>query len=130
MKTIVVPLDFSEESLSGLSLALMMADKTHADIELVHIISLNQPNEEYLRNEHLRATENFEQILQKYKLKIRKKLLSIILLKKERFLKRLQNFQMNLMMQLRFCLLMVNQDLKSYLLVVMLIKLQVIQKIR
>lgn len=35
MKTIIVPLDFSNESLSDLDLALMLAAKTGANIRLV-----------------------------------------------------------------------------------------------
>jgi nucleotide-binding universal stress UspA family protein len=38
MKTIIVPLDFSEESLNGLNMALMMANKTMANITLVYVI--------------------------------------------------------------------------------------------
>ena len=41
MKTIIVPLDFSEESLTGLNLSLMLAKKTGADIQLVHVIRKN-----------------------------------------------------------------------------------------
>ena len=38
MKTIIVPLDLSDESLNGLNLAMMLAAKTGADILLVHVI--------------------------------------------------------------------------------------------
>jgi nucleotide-binding universal stress UspA family protein len=39
MKTIIVPLDFSDESLSGLDLAMMLAKKTGAGIQMVHVVS-------------------------------------------------------------------------------------------
>ena len=38
MKTITVPLDFSNESLNGLNLSLMLANKTGANIQMVHVI--------------------------------------------------------------------------------------------
>ena len=37
MKTIIVPLDFSEESLTGVKLSLMLAKKTKANIQLIHV---------------------------------------------------------------------------------------------
>lgn len=33
MKTIIVPLDFSEEALNGLNLSLVLANKTGANIQ-------------------------------------------------------------------------------------------------
>jgi len=36
MKTIIVPLDFSNESLTGLNLSLMLAAKTKAKIQIAH----------------------------------------------------------------------------------------------
>ena len=44
MKTIIVPLDFSDESLTGLDLALMLAAKTRANIQLIHVIGKNTGN--------------------------------------------------------------------------------------
>ena len=41
MKTIIVPIDLSDESLNGLNLAMMLAAKTGADILLVHVIGKN-----------------------------------------------------------------------------------------
>jgi nucleotide-binding universal stress UspA family protein len=38
MKTLIVPIDFSEESLNGLDLAVMLARKSNAKILLVHVI--------------------------------------------------------------------------------------------
>jgi nucleotide-binding universal stress UspA family protein len=68
MKTIIVPLDFSEESINGLNLALMLAKKTGADIQMVHVVGEN--NGDYYNQqekEHQFAKSKFEEILQQYK---------------------------------------------------------------
>jgi len=66
MKTIIVPLDFSNESLTGLDLALMLASKTGANIQLVHVIgNLVAANKELLEKENQQAKTKFEEILQK-----------------------------------------------------------------
>jgi len=68
MKTIIVPLDFSSESLSGLNLALMMAKKTKSDIQMVHVIPKNiDTNQEFLEHENQLAKRKFDEILQKCK---------------------------------------------------------------
>ena len=38
MKTIIVPFDFSQESINGLNMAIMMAKKTRSDIQMVHVM--------------------------------------------------------------------------------------------
>ena len=69
-KTIIVPLDFSDESLTGLNLALMLAAKTGANIQLVHVIGKNiGTNKELLEKENQLAKTKFEDILQKCKAK-------------------------------------------------------------
>ena len=66
MKTIIVPLDFSDESLTGLNLSLMLANKTGANIQLVHVIGKNiSANKELLEKENQLAKTKFEDILQK-----------------------------------------------------------------
>jgi nucleotide-binding universal stress UspA family protein len=68
MKTIIVPMDFSDESLTGLNLALMLANKTGAKIQLVNVIGKNTSNSfEQLENENQLAKSKFEEIVQKYK---------------------------------------------------------------
>ncbi len=68
MKTIIVPLDFSSESLTGLNMAMMLAKKTKADIQMVHVISKNaDTNREALEKDNLRAQGKFEEILKKCK---------------------------------------------------------------
>jgi nucleotide-binding universal stress UspA family protein len=71
MKTIIVPIDLSDESLNGLNLALMMATKTGANILLVHVIGKNTGDYyEQMENENQLAQSKFEGILRKYKEKV------------------------------------------------------------
>jgi len=68
MKTIIVPLDFSNESLTGLNLSLMLANKTGANIQMVHVIKKNESTKrELLEKEHQLVKIKFEDILQNYK---------------------------------------------------------------
>ena len=68
MKTIIVPLDFSDESLTGLNLAFMLANKTGANIQMVHVIGKNiAANKEMLEKENQLVKVKFEEILQNYK---------------------------------------------------------------
>jgi len=71
MKTIIVPLDLSDESLNGLNLAMMMATKTRANILLVHVIGKNT-GDYYgqMENENQLVQTKFEGILRKYKEKV------------------------------------------------------------
>ena len=72
MKTIIVPLDLSDESLNGLNLAMMMASKTGADILLVHVIGKNTGDYyEQMEKENQLAQTKFEGILRKYKEKVK-----------------------------------------------------------
>jgi len=71
MKTIIVPLDLSDESLNGLNLAMMMATKTGANILLVHVIGKNTGDYyNQMENENQLAQTKFEGILRKYKEKV------------------------------------------------------------
>jgi nucleotide-binding universal stress UspA family protein len=68
MKTIIVPLDFSNESLTGLDLSIMLANKTGANIQMVHVIdNYIDNNNESLDKEYQQTKMKFENILQKYK---------------------------------------------------------------
>ncbi len=67
MKTIIVPIDFSNESLYGLNMALMLAKKTGADVQMIHVISKNVDNNDLLQKENQLAKSKFEDILQKCK---------------------------------------------------------------
>jgi nucleotide-binding universal stress UspA family protein len=68
MKTIIVPLDFSEESLLGLNLAIMLANKTGANIQMVHVIGKKTGNYyDQQEKEKQFAKTKFDEILQIYK---------------------------------------------------------------
>jgi nucleotide-binding universal stress UspA family protein len=68
MKTIIVPMDFSNEALPGLNLALMLANKTKANIQMVHVIKNNgNTYHEELENDRQLAERHFKDILQNYK---------------------------------------------------------------
>jgi nucleotide-binding universal stress UspA family protein len=71
MKTIIVPLDFSDESLTGLNMALILADKAGANIQMVHVIgkNTNTADNEMPEMEYKNVKMKFEGILQKYKMK-------------------------------------------------------------
>jgi nucleotide-binding universal stress UspA family protein len=71
MKKIIVPLDFSDESLTGLNMALMLADKASANIQMVHVIGKNTDtaDNELSEMEYKNVKMKFEGILQKYKMK-------------------------------------------------------------
>jgi len=72
MKTIIVPVDFSKESLTGLDYSLMLAKNSSANIQMVHVIMKNEDTSaEVLEKERHEAKEQFEEILQKYKVKIK-----------------------------------------------------------
>jgi nucleotide-binding universal stress UspA family protein len=71
MKTIIVPIDLSDESLNGLNLALMMANKTGANILLAHVIAKNTGDYyEQMEKENQLVQSKFEGILRKYKEKV------------------------------------------------------------
>ena len=71
MKTIIVPIDLSDESLNGLNLAMMLASKTGANILLVHVIGKNTGDYyEQMEKENQLVQSKFEEILRKYKEKV------------------------------------------------------------
>jgi nucleotide-binding universal stress UspA family protein len=66
MKTIIVPLDFSDESLTGLNMSLMLARKTGANIQMIHVIGKNiSNNPELIEKENQLAKTKLEDIIQK-----------------------------------------------------------------
>ena len=73
MKTIIVPIDFSNECLTGLDLALMLAGKSGAGIQMVHVVTGTKDIPHgVLETKHQEAKINFEKILQEYKDKVNK----------------------------------------------------------
>jgi nucleotide-binding universal stress UspA family protein len=68
MKTIIVPLDFSDESLAGLTFAIMLSKKTGATIQMVNVISkIISSDNKLLEDEKLMAKSKFEDILKKFR---------------------------------------------------------------
>ncbi len=68
MKTFIVPIDFSDESMTGLELALMLANKNNANVQMVHVItSFTNIERGSLENEHEQVKKKFEGLIQKYK---------------------------------------------------------------
>jgi nucleotide-binding universal stress UspA family protein len=67
MKQIVVPIDFSEESLNGLKLAIIFANRFKANLQMVYV---QKPTAEIgrldLQEEHLKVVEAFEKITKEY----------------------------------------------------------------
>ena len=68
MKRIIVPIDFSQESIKGLELAIIYANKFNSDLQMVFVQS-KKPGRFHieLENQYNAAMEEFERILRKYK---------------------------------------------------------------
>lgn len=80
MKTIIVPLDLSDESLNGLNLAIMMAAKTGSNVIMVHVTRVYTGDYyEQKEKENKFAQTKFEEILLKYKEKVKNFSLSYII---------------------------------------------------
>jgi nucleotide-binding universal stress UspA family protein len=70
MKTIIVPLDFSNESLLGLDQSIMLAQKTGANILMVHVLDIKAGTDILQKqDEDQLALIKFEEILKLYKQK-------------------------------------------------------------
>jgi nucleotide-binding universal stress UspA family protein len=70
MKTIIVPIDFSNESYTGLDLSVMLATKIGANIQMVHVISKNSDNySDQQQKKNQLEKSKFEDLVQKYKAK-------------------------------------------------------------
>ena len=68
MKNIIVPVDFSEESMSGLQIALLFAKKTAVNIELVYVLQkLSEHRNSSLDAEQEYAEKQLEAIMAKYR---------------------------------------------------------------
>jgi len=80
MKTIIVPLDLSDESLNGLNLAIMMAAKTRSNVIMVHVTGVYTGDYyEQKEKENKFAQTKFEEILRQYKEKVKNFSLSYII---------------------------------------------------
>ena len=68
MKTIIVPVDFSVESLQGLEMAILFTKKTTVNIQMVYV---QKSSGDYrpgtFEEEHRYAEQEFDKIIKKYK---------------------------------------------------------------
>ena len=68
MKRIIVPIDFSGESIKALKLAVIYANKFHADLQMVYVQDdKNRKFRVKLENEYNTVLEDFEGIIDKFK---------------------------------------------------------------
>lgn len=67
MKTIIVPIDFSPESLNGLEMALLFGKKENSNIQMVYV---QKSSKDYrpgtYEEEHKYAEKEFDKLIQKY----------------------------------------------------------------
>jgi len=67
MKRIIVPIDFSVESIHGLELAIVYANKFKSDVQMVHVITKNYDQAQKLKVETEAVTEQLEGLVKKYR---------------------------------------------------------------
>ena len=71
MKQIIVPLDFSAESKNGLELAIMIASKTKANIQMVYVLKSSSDFSHSSKEEEQRfAKAKFKELQAKYEHKL------------------------------------------------------------
>lgn len=67
MPTIIVPIDFSQESLTGLNMALVLALKSKSTIQMIHVVANNSDTIKTQSEEYLAIVQKFENIIGDYK---------------------------------------------------------------
>lgn len=68
MKNFVVPIDFSNESLNGLKMAVLFTRKKPASIQMVYVMAKSgESNQQGSENEHEYAEDNFNKIIKEFK---------------------------------------------------------------
>ena len=73
MKHIIVPIDFSKESLNGLRLALIFANQFNSNIQMVYVQKVvSEMGRIGLEEEYKTATENFKKLIDEYSSKLHK----------------------------------------------------------
>lgn len=73
MKHIIVPIDFSKESLNGLRLALIFANQFNSNIQMVYVQKVvSEMGRIGLEEEYKTATENFKKLVDEYSSKLHK----------------------------------------------------------
>lgn len=71
MKHIIVPIDFSKESLNGLRLAIIFANQIKTNIQLVYVQrAVSEMGRIGLEEEHKTAIQNFEKLIEEYSSKL------------------------------------------------------------
>ncbi len=71
MKHIIVPIDFSKESLNGLRLAIIFANQFKCNIQMVYVQKVvSEMGRMGLEEEHRVATQNFEKLIDEYSSKL------------------------------------------------------------
>lgn len=67
MRNFIVPIDFSQESLTGLEMAILFSTKEQVNIQLVYVITtLTDYHPSTVSDEHKFAEERFQEIVKKY----------------------------------------------------------------
>lgn len=67
MKNFIVPIDFSQESLNGLEMALLFSQKQEINIQLVYVItSVSDYHPSTISEEHKFAEERFKKLIKEY----------------------------------------------------------------
>ncbi|MFO8054583.1 MAG: universal stress protein [Bacteroidales bacterium] len=73
MKKIIVPVDFSEESLRGIELAIKVANGLNASVEMVHVIREHKPAIlETVKGYEIKVKEKFEELRRDYESQLSK----------------------------------------------------------
>ncbi len=67
MKNFIIPIDFSQESLNGLEMAVLFSQKKEINIQLVYVItSVSDYHPSTISDEHKFAEKRFEKIISEY----------------------------------------------------------------
>jgi nucleotide-binding universal stress UspA family protein len=66
IQNFIVPIDFSEDALKGLHLALLFASKAQVNIQLVHVQKDTEQFPSYIREEYNKSKEKFEQLINEH----------------------------------------------------------------
>jgi nucleotide-binding universal stress UspA family protein len=70
MKTFIIPIDFSEDSLKGLDLAILFTTKMQLNIQMVHVQKNTGQFPSTIKEDYKIAKEKFESIIQDYSTRI------------------------------------------------------------
>lgn len=67
MKNIIVPIDFSPESLNGLRMALLFSQNVKSEIHMLYVLQKNSEVENQTDNEYRTAENSFKKIIEEFK---------------------------------------------------------------